>query len=103
MKAQLPWPRCMRAEKAAAYLDASKSHFVEAIAPELQAIHLGRLRRWFREDLDRWIEQKVGRVPDIEEPNPWDSPPGALEAPPAPRVKNPNRYPRLRRKKQQPG
>lgn len=73
MSAPLPgWPRFLRAEKAAAYLDVSKSHFLETIAPEIQRVHLtGRIVGWLRDDLDAWLEARAGRVPASEEVNPW--------------------------------
>lgn len=66
------WPRCMRAETAAEYLDVSKTHFLTAIARDLQAINLnGRAKGWLKEDLDAWLERKAGRVPALVEANPW--------------------------------
>lgn len=67
------WPRFLRAEKAAAYLDVSKSHFLATIAAELKAVHLGRhIKGWLREDLDAWLDAKANRAPASREVNPWD-------------------------------
>lgn len=47
--------RLLSAEKAAAYLDVSRSHFLAAIAPEGLLIHLdGRLKGWLHKDLNAW-------------------------------------------------
>ncbi|UPY35532.1 hypothetical protein [Sediminicoccus sp. KRV36] len=66
------WPRFLRAEKAAAYLDVSKSQFLAVIAPELKAINLSpAVRGWLREDLDAWLDARAGRVAASPEHNPW--------------------------------
>ena len=66
------WPRLLRAEKAAAYLDVSPSFFRDAIAPELPAVHLSKaVKGWLREDLDAWLDARAGRVAASPENNPW--------------------------------
>lgn len=68
----LPWPRLLRAEKAAAYLDVSKGHFLSSIAPEIAPVRLSpHVVGWLREDLDAWLEGKAGRVPASPDHNPW--------------------------------
>ncbi len=66
------WPRAMGAALAAAYLDISESTFHRAVAPQLQSVQLtpGRVA-WLREDLDRWVDARAGRVPALPEVNPW--------------------------------
>jgi predicted DNA-binding transcriptional regulator AlpA len=68
----LPWPRFLRAEKAAAYLDVSKTHFLTIVAPELKAIQLSPgVKGWLREDLDAWLDARAGREAASPESNPW--------------------------------
>jgi predicted DNA-binding transcriptional regulator AlpA len=66
------WPRAMGAALAAAYLDVSETTFHRVIAPDLAAVPLtpGRVA-WLREDLDRWLDAKAGRVPASSQGNPW--------------------------------
>jgi len=66
------WPRLLRAEKAAAYLDVSKTHFLATIAPELTEVRLSQgVVGWLRDDLDRWLDGKAGRGAASPEANPW--------------------------------
>jgi predicted DNA-binding transcriptional regulator AlpA len=66
------WPRFLRAEKAAAYLDVSKTHFLATIAPDLQAINLSpAVKGWLREDLDAWLDAKRGGEAPSQANNPW--------------------------------
>ncbi len=72
--ATYPWPRLMRAETAAAYLDVSKSTFLARIAPELQEVRLSRgIVGYRREDVDRWLDAQAGHGAGSAEPeaNPW--------------------------------
>lgn len=73
--APLPgWPRFLRAEKAAAYLDVSKSHFLEVIAPKLEKVKLTPgVAGWLREDLDAYVDARADRVPASEEIDPWQT------------------------------
>lgn len=80
--AALPyWPRFLRAEKAAAYLGMSPTHFRTMVAPAVAEVRLGpHLVGWLREDLDAWLDGKAGRTA-ASEANPWDAPPDAYRAP----------------------
>lgn len=62
----------MGAALAAAYLDLSVTTFHRTVAPQLQSVQLtpGRVA-WLREDLDRWVDARAGRVPASAEVNPW--------------------------------
>lgn len=69
-----PWPRFMRAERAAAYLDVSKSHFLAAIAPELRQVRLSPgVAGWLREDLDAWLDARAGRAVASAPASDWDA------------------------------
>lgn len=68
------WPRLLRAEKAAAYLDVSKGHFLAAIAPQLHEVRLSpHVVGWLREDLDAWLDARAGRGAASPVHNPWHS------------------------------
>lgn len=73
--AAYPWPRSMRAARAAAYLDVSLTWFHEHVAREVAPIRLSRgIVVWRREDLDRWLDNRAGgAAPSAEDdaPNPW--------------------------------
>lgn len=70
--AAYPWPRFMRAERAAAYLDVSPSHFLSVIAPELREVRLSpRVVGWLRDDLDAWLDARAGTGAGSTENNPW--------------------------------
>ncbi len=72
--ANYPWPRLMRAERAAAYLDVSKSTFLARIAPELRPVRLtAGIVGYLRDDLDRWLDAQAARGAASAEPeaNPW--------------------------------
>ena len=73
MSEALPfWPRCMRADKAAAYLDIKPTAFRQHVAPNLRAVHPtpGSVA-YLREDLDAYLDRQAGRVAASEESNPW--------------------------------
>ena len=67
-----PWPRQMRAETAAAYLDeASTSSFLRSVGtlyPEPRMIPM-KGRRWLKADLDEALDRLHGRAGD-ERPAP---------------------------------
>ena len=66
------WPASMRAERAAAYLDVSKTYFLGSIAPQLAPIRLGPgLVLYLRRDLDAWLDQRAGAAAPSPEDNPW--------------------------------
>ncbi len=57
------WPRAMKADTAAEYLDVSKTHFLDVIAPGLPFVRWSdRTIRWLRDDLDAWLDQQAGRA-----------------------------------------
>lgn len=64
------WPRALRAELAAAYVGLSTASFARhcAVAPIQVTPHL---KAWLREDLDRWLDERAGRVAGSAEVNPW--------------------------------
>ena len=68
-----PWPRLMRAETAAAYLDVSPSYFRASVAPEVQHVTLSpRVIGWRRDDLDRWLDARAGHATaSADNANPW--------------------------------
>lgn len=68
-----PWPRLMRVETAAAYLDVSPGFFRSTIAPAVQPISLSRrVVAWRREDLDRWLDSRTpADAPSAPAENPW--------------------------------
>lgn len=55
------WPRLMRAETARKYVDLGPEVFRREIVRSLPAVILGGRRHFDRADLDKWIEQKLGR------------------------------------------
>jgi predicted DNA-binding transcriptional regulator AlpA len=66
------WPRALREPLAAAYVGLSESTFRVQVAPVVSAIALTPgTRAWLREDLDRWLDERAGRVPASQEHNPW--------------------------------
>lgn len=71
------WPRAMKAETAAEYLDASKTHFLDIIAPQIASVRWSdRTVRWLRDDLDNWLDQQAGRtapLPGKPAPAEWDT------------------------------
>lgn len=72
--ATYPWPRLMRAETAAAYLDVSKSTFLARIAPELREVRLSPgIVGWRREDLDRWLDARAPADAPSAPPAGWDA------------------------------
>lgn len=75
--ASLPyWPRVLRREKAAAYLDLSVSLFDREVAegqiPAPVTI-TATVKGWVRDDLDAWIDDR--RAAQEAPPNPWDTAP----------------------------
>jgi predicted DNA-binding transcriptional regulator AlpA len=68
-----PWPRLMRADTAAAYLDVSATFFRSTIAPAVPPITLGaRVVAWRRDDLDRWLDSHAAPGAASAAPeNPW--------------------------------
>lgn len=56
------WPRLMRAETAREYVDLGPEVFRREVVPSVPAIIFGGRRHFARDDLDRWIEQKLGRA-----------------------------------------
>ncbi len=68
------WPRVLRREKAAAYLDLSVSLFDREVAegrlPPPVVITAG-VKGWVRDVLDAWIDDRMGAP--AEQPNPWDA------------------------------
>lgn len=66
------WPRALRAPLAAAYVGVSVPAFREHIAPTLSVISpTPGTRAWLREDLDAFLDGKVGRVAALVEENSW--------------------------------
>lgn len=72
-KPMLPdWPRIMRREKAAQYLDISPATLDQAVASGKMPKPIpitGTIKGWVRDDLDAWIEDRR-TAPLIE--NDWD-------------------------------
>jgi predicted DNA-binding transcriptional regulator AlpA len=74
-----PWvPRCLRAPHAAAYVGVSESWWLAEVragrAPE--PVRYGRaITVWLREDLDRWIDERAGRIAAMPAANPWHAAP----------------------------
>lgn len=70
------WPRFMRRDKAAAYLDLSVSLFDREVAgghiPGPVPI-TATVKGWVRDDLDAWIDSR--RDAHIAPPNEWDAAP----------------------------
>ncbi len=70
------WPRVMRREKAAAYLDLSVSLFDREVAdgriPGPMPI-TASVKGWVRDDLDTWIDSR--RDAHCAPPNEWDAAP----------------------------
>lgn len=70
-RAALPnWPRALRVEMAAAYLGMSEASFRRHVAIEPVQLAPG-ITAWLREDLDRWLDARAGRVAGSVEVNPW--------------------------------
>lgn len=64
------WPRALRPELAAAYVGLSPSTF--AAHCKIAPVQLTPgIRVWLREDLDRWLDERAGRVAASPEINPW--------------------------------
>lgn len=77
------WPAAMRAERAAAYLDVSRTYFRQHIAPDLHPIRRGKgLILFPRRQLDAWLDRQEGAaapsIPcspdDPDADNPWLAP-----------------------------
>lgn len=72
-KPMLPdWPRIMRREKAAQYLDISPAMLDQAVTSGKMPKPIpitGTIKGWVRDDLDAWIEDRR-TAPLIE--NDWD-------------------------------
>jgi predicted DNA-binding transcriptional regulator AlpA len=68
-----PWPRFMRAETAAAYLDVSATFFRERIARDVPPISLSaRVVGWRRDDLDKWLDtHSPAGAASAADQNPW--------------------------------
>jgi hypothetical protein len=66
------WPRGMSVEVAARYLSVSVSTFRRAVGVDVPPVHItpGRIV-WLREDLDRWLDARAGRVAASAEIDPW--------------------------------
>lgn len=89
------WPRGMREPLAAEYVGLSFSTFrrewTESRAPGPVLLTRGR-QVWLREDLDRWLDRKAGRLDDSSPPQPargedalaseWDAACGDIGGPP---------------------
>lgn len=85
MTALPSWPAAMRADRAAAYLDVSPTHFRTVIAPEIAPVPLGgRVVAWLKSDLDAWLARRAGRGAQSGG-NPWDEPPADGNRAPPPR------------------
>jgi len=68
------WPASMRAERAAAYLDVSKTFFLEHIAPGLPTIRpTPGVVLYRRASLDRWLDQQEAGGAASPKGNPWHS------------------------------
>ena len=66
------WPASMRAERAAAYLDVSKTYFLAKIAPAIGHVRLGPgLVLYLKRDMDAWLDQQAGPAAPSMEDNPW--------------------------------
>lgn len=62
------WPRLMRAETAAAYVDEKSVEAFRRAVPSLYPQPLtikGKGERWLREDLDAAIDRMTGKTPMI--------------------------------------
>lgn len=72
------WPRAMRADLAARYMDASPTWFLARVAPEVPGVYLSPgVRVWYREDLDRWLDSRRPSAAPSRQVNPWDEPTSA--------------------------
>ena len=73
--AAYPWPRAMRAERAARYLDVSPSWFHEHVARQVPPVRLSPgVVVWRRDDLDAWLDSRAGgSAPSEVGSNPWHS------------------------------
>ena len=70
------WPRILRRDKAAAYLDLSVSLFDREVAEGRLPAPVpvcGSVKGWVRDHLDAWIDGR--RDAHIAPPNPWDAAP----------------------------
>ena len=66
------WPRLMRAETAAAYLDVSPSTFRARVAPQVPSVALApRVIGWRRDDLDAWLDARAPAGAASAAENPW--------------------------------
>lgn len=52
----------MKAETARCYLDLGPEVFRREIVPHVPAVILGGRRHYDKQDLDRWIDSKLGRL-----------------------------------------
>jgi hypothetical protein len=64
------WPRALRIGLAAAYVGLSEASFLRHCAVQAIQITPGT-KAWLREDLDRWLDERAGRVAGSPEVNPW--------------------------------
>lgn len=60
-------PKMMSATSAARYLDISELHFRNAVRPALRAIRIGRSVRFYREDIDAYVEKLSQRETNVEQ------------------------------------
>jgi hypothetical protein len=64
------WPRALRPDLAAAYVGLSRNSFERHCT--VPPIHVTpSIKAWLREDLDRWLDERAGRVAGSPEGNPW--------------------------------
>jgi uncharacterized protein (DUF1810 family) len=62
----------MRAERAAAYLDVSRTYFLDHIAPQLAALRPSPgVVLYRRASLDRWLDQQEAGGAASPKGNPW--------------------------------
>lgn len=70
------WPRALKEAWAAAYVSLAPSTFRALVAPQIPPIWVtdGRVA-WLREDLDRWLDSRAGRMTVDPAPGPGQPPP----------------------------
>lgn len=69
--ASLPyWPRALREPLAAAYVGMSPASFRRHVDVRPVQTAPG-IAAWLIEDLDRWLDERAGRVAGSPESNPW--------------------------------
>jgi len=64
------WPRALRINLAAAYVGLSEATFLRHCTTKPIQLTPGT-KAWLREDLDRWLDERAGRVAGSTEINPW--------------------------------